>query len=72
MTLKTAIQKSKRRFILIQFNVSDTFQLPVSRKQASLVFADYLSAKDEYDKGIFEQANIFAQYDEEDGTLWLG
>tara|TARA_E500000318_G_C3562354_1_gene214031 strand:- start:570 stop:788 length:219 start_codon:yes stop_codon:yes gene_type:complete len=72
MTLKTAIAKSKRRFVLVQFNVSDTFQLPVSRKQASLAFEDYLSAKDEFDKGIFEENNIYAHYEEETRTLWLG
>ena len=72
MKLKTAIQKSKRRFIFVNFNVSDSYQLPVSRKQASLAFEDYLSVRDEFDKGIFEEANIFAQYDEDTGTLWLG
>jgi len=71
MKLKTAIAKSKRRFVLVQFNVSDSFQLPISKKLARLVFEDYLDLEDEFLDGRFEQNNIIAEYDD-DGTLWLG
>jgi hypothetical protein len=72
MKLRTAIAKSKRRFVLVAFNVSDTHQLEISREQAREVFADYLDVWDEWDKNHFEDANIFAHYDEDTRTLWLG
>jgi hypothetical protein len=70
MKLRTAIAKSKRRFLLVAFNVSDTHQLEISREQAREVFADYLDLEDEFEDGRFEENNVIAEFDT-DGTLYL-
>jgi len=70
MKLKTAISESSKRFVLVQFNVSDTAQLSITKKQAREVFADYLDLEDEFEDGRFEQNNVIAEFDT-DGTLYL-
>ena len=71
MTLNQAISKSKIRLLLVSFNVNDSDSLPISRKQARALFADYLKVQDEFEKGVFEENNIFATY-EDNGILYLG
>lgn len=71
MKLRTAIWKSKAIFLLVQINVSDSFQLRISKRQAREAFEDYLDLEDEFDEGRFEENNIIAEYDD-NGTLWLG
>ena len=71
MKLKTALNKSKQVFVLIQLNITDTAQLKISKKQARETLEGYLDLQDEFQDGRFEDNNIIAEYDEL-GHLWIG
>lgn len=72
MKLKTALNKSKQVFVLIQLNIIDTAQLKISKTQAREALDGYLELQDEFEDGRFEDKNIIAEYEPKLGTLWIG
>jgi len=72
MKLKTALNKSKQVFVLIQLNITDTAQLKISKTQARETLEGYLDLQDEFQDGRFEDQNIIAEYEPKLGTLWIG
>ena len=72
MKLKTALNKSKQVFVLIQLNITDTIDIKISKTQARETLEGYLDLKDEFEDGRFEDKNIIAEYEPKLGTLWIG